>query len=570
MELIITCNGEHINTHCSTLGHCNDRLSDKGVLDSLRLAQALKKEKIDFIFCSDIGFRRTTTDLVFETLENDRFQIIVDPRIREKWAEICTKLTRETFENTTGNNPEQVKLLSRLFIKSDTVEHSQTIEETWDQVRERCKLFLRELTKTYPSSSRILIVGNPIINSAIIATLLKKEGQEPTWAFILSELKKDCMYFAFKTQPEDFIVEELLPFQLSGKGEFLYVFFEKRLVNTMEVLLSLCQTLGLKRGDIGIAGLKDKAWITRQRLSISQKALNACGGSSTFFDSLKQKVGILATWRHHVPLAIGKNDGNHFTIRLRGREVLPPEAREQLEQHLQKSKKIWFPNAFWIQRFGKGNKNFKKAKKIFSEGYLQDQGYQVKFMLQAFGSMWFNELVMKRRKEWAFILDWDIMVNGRNAFWTAVASYSAGILQHFDYWVLKRVNQGAAILEPGVSTQSSDFDQDSRFPTGAVVGAEQLTCSQGSPARCYDERQRKVSGFDTFGNAISQTYHLYGFRRPLRAYPRSLSRKREAKDLLLDFSLPTGSYASVFLATLLETIDPKGCLSNGLLIPLIS
>ena len=40
------------------------------------------------------------------------------------------------------------------------------------------------------------------------------------------------MYFAFKTQPEDFIVEELLPFQLSGKGEFLYVFFEKKLVNT--------------------------------------------------------------------------------------------------------------------------------------------------------------------------------------------------------------------------------------------------------------------------------------------------------------------------------------------------
>ena len=230
------------------------------------------------------------------------------------------------------------------------------------------------------------------------------------------------MYFAFKTQPEDFIVEELLPFQLSGKGEFLYVFFEKKLVNTMEVLLSLCQMLGLKRRDIGIAGLKDKAWITRQRLSISQKALNACGGSSTFFDSLKQKVAILAAWRHHAPLAIGKNGGNHFTIRLRGRAALPPEAREQLEQHLQKSKKIWFPNAFWIQRFWKGNKNFKKAKKIFSEGHLQDHGYQVKFMLQAFGSMRFNELVIKRRKEWAFVLDWDIMVNGRNALFRRNAS----------------------------------------------------------------------------------------------------------------------------------------------------
>ena len=130
MELLITCNGEHINTHCSTLGHCNDRLSEKGIRDSIRLAQLLKKEKIDFIFCSDIGFRRTTTDLIFECLEYDTFKIIVDPRIREKWAEICSKLTRETFEQSKETNPEQAKILSHLFIKSDSVEHSTMLNET--------------------------------------------------------------------------------------------------------------------------------------------------------------------------------------------------------------------------------------------------------------------------------------------------------------------------------------------------------------------------------------------------------------------------------------------------------
>lgn len=178
MEIILTCNGEHINTHCSTLGHCNDRLSDKGILDSLRLAKALKNEKIEFIFCSDIGFRRTTTDLLFESLKEHHFQVIVDPRIREKGAEICTHLTKENLAKAWESDPEQAKILSRLFIKSDTVEHCDASHEQSEQVRERCKAFIHDLVKTYPSNAKILIVGNPIVNSHLIALLLKEEGSE--------------------------------------------------------------------------------------------------------------------------------------------------------------------------------------------------------------------------------------------------------------------------------------------------------------------------------------------------------------------------------------------------------
>lgn len=42
----------------------------------------------------------------------------------------------------------------------------------------------------------------------------------------------------------------------------------------------------------------------------------------------------------------------------------------------------------------------------------------MKFKLQAFGSMRFNEYVMKRREKQAFLLEGDIMVNGWNAFGT--------------------------------------------------------------------------------------------------------------------------------------------------------
>lgn len=44
------------------------------------------------------------------------------------------------------------------------------------------------------------------------------------------------MLYTFKQQPEDFIVEEILPFVPSGTGDALYVFFEKKDRNTMDVI----------------------------------------------------------------------------------------------------------------------------------------------------------------------------------------------------------------------------------------------------------------------------------------------------------------------------------------------
>ena len=84
------------------------------------------------------------------------------------------------------------------------------------------------------------------------------------------------MHFTFKEQIEDFIVEEVLEEAPCGHGESYYIFFEKREINTMEVVEHLIQNLPLKREDNGIAGLKDKAGITRQWLSIYKKKIKQC------------------------------------------------------------------------------------------------------------------------------------------------------------------------------------------------------------------------------------------------------------------------------------------------------
>lgn len=379
------------------------------------------------------------------------------------------------------------------------------------------------------------------------------------------------MFFAFKQQVEDFIVSEILEQEPSGTGEYFWIFFEKKGKNTMEILESICKHFQLKREHLGICGLKDKQGITRQRLSIKQNKLKTCGWKSAFLDFLAQEVKILRQERHTEALQVWKNKGNSFQIRLRKRQTLPLDLKQELEKKLEIHKTSPFPNAFGIQRFWKGNKNFKKAQLIFSEEIKEIADYQVKFKLQSRGNMRFNELLMQRRYDQAWILDGDIMINGRNAFGSKVASFEGNKLHHFDYREEKKHVVGKTSWEQTQTLWSSDFNPEIWMPTGIVLGTEQLLCKQWTAARLYEDQILNESGFYSSGANISKHRKLYGFRRPLRCSTKDLTRNREEDwSLLLSFSLPTGAYASVFLAQILENIDPKWCIAGNLIIPRIN
>ena len=377
------------------------------------------------------------------------------------------------------------------------------------------------------------------------------------------------MHFIFKEKIEDFIVEEVLEEVPCGHGESYYIFFEKRGINTMEVVEHLIQNLPLKREDIGIAGLKDKAGITRQWLSIYKKKIKQCWGIDRISHFLKQKVRLLSSSWHTEPLAVGKNKGNLFEIRLRKRSSLDNKQIQALGEKIEEIKKSGFPNTFWVQRFWKGNKNYKKVEPLFIGGVREKLSYEVRFKLQAFGSLWFNELLLQRFNNRKKILDWDIMVNQYNAFGTKVAVCQAGKLHHFDYWKCKQEQEKSDFFEPNHFSFVSDYEEGKWFSTGCVLGDNQLLAPSGSEARKWDEELIKQSKFLPHGVEVSRFYKLYGFRRPLRVVPQSLEWKWDSWDLLLKFGLPTGAYASSLLSYLLAEIDPMGCVSNSLIIPRI-
>ena len=171
------------------------------------------------------------------------------------------------------------------------------------------------------------------------------------------------MLFQIKSKPEDFIVEEVLPKWVpSWRWDFLYVFFEKENLTTMDIIDYLTKNLHLQRDELGIAWLKDKAWITKQWISISKSSLDNIWWEKFFIDMLLKKAKVLEKSYNEAWLKVASNDWNYFTICLRARQNISDEIKAHIENNVQKIRERWFPNCFWMQRFWKWKKNFYEAK----------------------------------------------------------------------------------------------------------------------------------------------------------------------------------------------------------------
>ncbi|MDD2537417.1 MAG: tRNA pseudouridine(13) synthase TruD [Candidatus Absconditabacteria bacterium] len=389
------------------------------------------------------------------------------------------------------------------------------------------------------------------------------------------------MLYQFKSKAEDFLVEELLPQAPKGEGDVFYVFFEKKNLTTIEVLEHLGAKLKISREDLGIAGLKDKVGITRQRISVYKSILQRIGGEVIFCACLEEICKILkTTWSDH-PLRIANNAGNRFVVRLRS-TGLPrltgsqgQEIKNQISANIEKVKERGFPNCFGSQRFGKRNKNFLEAKKIMESGisgFPQSGGqypYHLKFMLQAYASMYFNEYVMYRREKSQLLLGGDILVDRFHPVEVKTAVYENQEVHLFDYLRCKRDFGNQSFFEPHHFNGSESYDPKKRFPTGPMLGNNLLLAPQGSKARVRDDLLLELAEFNEQAIEVCKLYQLRGVRRALRVKVGDFAYSFEGNDLLLNFSLPTGSYATVLLAFVLEGIDGKTLRENRLEIPRI-
>jgi len=116
-----------------------------------------------------------------------------------------------------------------------------------------------------------------------------------------------------KQREDDFLVDELPLYQPSGDGEHFMLFVEKRGLSSSYMVGLLARHFGVREGDIGYAGLKDKLAITRQHVTV-----HVPGRKPEDFPSLQdERVTILWADLHDRKMRRGHLAGNGFSIRVR-------------------------------------------------------------------------------------------------------------------------------------------------------------------------------------------------------------------------------------------------------------
>jgi tRNA pseudouridine13 synthase len=193
--------------------------------------------------------------------------------------------------------------------------------------------------------------------------------------------------FVFNPSPRDFIVEEIPLYDFSNEGEHLVLKVRKKEFTTWEMLDVFAKYLGIRRRDIGYAGLKDKHAMTMQYISLPAKF------EAKLEAFTHDKIKILERIRHNNKIRVGHLKGNRFSIRLK--KVLGVQ-KEKLDSGLKWIKANGVPNYFGNQRFGTNGNNWEEGKKLL-DGTLKMRDKKTReFLMGSYQSYLYNQWLCKR------------------------------------------------------------------------------------------------------------------------------------------------------------------------------
>ena len=319
-----------------------------------------------------------------------------------------------------------------------------------------------------------------------------------------------------RQQLEDFRVIELLDLPLDGQGEHLWVRARKKGLTTPQLADELARWASVRPVSVGYSGLKDKFAETEQWFSVSLPGREDPLAPTSADDKGWQ---ILEQSRHSKKLRRGLHAANRFEIRVRNIDGEP----EQIEQRLQQLRQTGCPNYFGEQRFGRHGDNVDQALEMFA-GNKRVKNRQLRGLLvSAARSHLFNQVLSERvtAGNWLTASDGEaLMLAGSRSFFVA---------EQIDDTVEQRLDSGDVLL-------SGPLWGKSNTPALGLPGDLEQAVAQQFP--------ELVSGLAGAG--------LRQERRQLRLALSDLKWRWLDRDLVVDFSLPSGSFAT---AVLREFVD---------------
>lgn len=306
---------------------------------------------------------------------------------------------------------------------------------------------------------------------------------------------------SIKTFPEDWRVTEVMDLQWSGEGEHVYLYVEKRGMNTSQVAQWLAQQYDVKEMNVGYCGMKDKFAVTQQWFSVhspldieaAKLSLSGAPQASNASEPIEAQANyarVLQTTRHNKKLRRGEHARNHFAITLRDIDAPAAMDEEALARFGQP-----FTNYFGPQRFGTNNIESALA-------WLKDRR---------------SRKISRKARGWHFSVLRSLLFNK-----IAQARELAGSSHCF------------------INGDAKEFD----VPSGSLWGRGRTTLTDAALAL-----EVQALAADTWLCEALEFAGVDRGLRPLSVQPTHFSYvKLDDGALVLNFALPPGAYATVLLA----------------------
>jgi tRNA pseudouridine13 synthase len=324
-----------------------------------------------------------------------------------------------------------------------------------------------------------------------------------------------------KARPDCFVVIEDLGFVPDGEGEHLFIRIRKTGENTRFVANELAKACGVKSKDVGWAGLKDRHAVTEQWFSVYLPT----GKTPDFSPFLFRypQIEILDVSRHCKKLRPGELQRNTFHIRLT--DVSESDDVIARIEKLQSNASV--PNYFGPQRFGKLGHNIDEARRWGRENVRIRNQTQRSLYLSAARSWIFNQIVSQRIEARCFdhFIEGDIALMGQEQ--------QVVCEDEFAVWEQK-LSQGEAFI-------SAALAGDNALPTQHHALALEQVMLDKEP-----DLMKLIRG--------NRMRHE---RRRISLQPQQLTWQYKENDIVMDFSLDAGCYATSILRELVKTRSVK-------------
>ncbi|PWI34607.1 tRNA pseudouridine(13) synthase TruD [Vibrio albus] len=320
-----------------------------------------------------------------------------------------------------------------------------------------------------------------------------------------------------KVKPEHFIVKEELGYEFSGSGEHLMVRIRKTGENTTFVANELAKVCGVKSKDVSWAGLKDRHAVTEQWLSVHLPKGET--PDFTAFEKQYPSIQILETTRHNKKLRPGELAGNRFELTLS--EVTDTE---EVMSKLAVVSEHGVPNYFGAQRFGRDGNNLTEARRWGREN-VRTRNQNKRSMYLSTARAWiFNQIVSSRIKNDQFnvLLNGDLVLSGGE--------------------LLSVTQENKAELEQKLVSDSVQI-------TAALAGDNALPTTEAAL-----QLEQPLLDAEPDLMALIRGNRMRHDRREMLLKPQQMQYDSNGDEVTLNFSLPSGCFATSVIRELIEEI----------------